>query len=385
MLKLPQMVRGSEFSVDQDGIVWHCQNDSFLRIAISKLDRFDFGGPGGRDCLARMPWFHQMTPPEQAGWLVAGKSGDPAAFGHGFAYCQPAGGFITEAENAVYNFPLRALELGSGQTHSLLLRVPFLGKLPERETNLSTTREGGKTTIRTFGPHVLAVTGLRADGNRLEITLGMENWSGTVIYDLGKLISEKVASKKADDEADRIKSWLVEVGDPKSSDEGGNTLLFDVAKEQDGSYLRALLKAGADPKAVSKVGWTPLMCAACYGSADAVQILIDAGSDVNAQDKNCGGQSVLMWAARSQKQSSEKVRALLKAGANLKLESDGGYNALLSAASHDNLVCVELLLRAGADPKHRTKDGKTAVMVARAQKADENLINLLKKAGAEEK
>ena len=384
MLKLPQMVRGGEFAIDRDGIVWRCQNDSFLRIATSKVDRFDFG-PGGRDCLARMPWFHQMTPPEQTGWLVAGKSGDPTAFGQSFAYCQPAGGFIADSENAVYNFPLLALELGSAQAQPLLLRVPFLGKLPERETNVSTTRERGKTTIRTLGPHVLAITDLRADGNRLEITLGMENWSSTLIYDLGKFISEKVASKKTDDEADRIKRWLVAIGDPKASDESGNTPLLDAADNYDGPYLRALLKAGADPKAVSKHGWTPLMSAACYGSADAVQILIDAGSDVNAQDKNCGGQSVLMWAARSERQSSEKVRALLKAGANLKLESEGGYNALFSAASDNDLVCVELLLQAGADPKHRTKDGKTVIMVARAQKADENLINLLLKAGAEEK
>ena len=55
-------------------------------------------------------------------------------------------------------------------------------------------------------------------------------------------------------------------------------------------------------------GWTALMVAAAYGTAEAVDVLIRAGSDVNAADKNCGGQTVFMWAARSGTQSKKKLR-----------------------------------------------------------------------------
>jgi hypothetical protein len=383
ILKLPQMVRGGDFALHDGGFVWHGQNETFANFAITRLHGFDGDGPGGRDCLARMLWSKQIEADEPPGWLIAGKAADPVAFGRAFAYCQPLGGLIAAQDKAVYDFPLVAVELASGRQHPVVLRVPFKGKVSPPDSNFSQSQQGGKSVFHTLGPHLLGITGLQADGDRLEITLGMESWSKTLAFDLNKLATATVAVSPS--EAERIQQWLARIGDVNARDENGNTPLMDAAHDCDGPQLRALLKAGADPKAASKFGWTPLMCAAAYGTAEVVDVLIAGGSDLNARDNNCGGQSVLMWAARSGKQSSEKVRALLKAGADPKLTSDGGYNALLSAVSHNDLVCVEVLLRAGLDPKHRAKNGSTAIMIARESRADESLIKVLREAGAEEK
>lgn len=140
--------------------------------------------------------------------------------------------------------------------------------------------------------------------------------------------------------------------------------LFDAVGSSDTRVLRALLELGADPKAKSPSNWTPLMYAACYGSAEAVEALIPA-SDLAAQDNNCGGQSVLIWATRSNRQSHRKVRTLLDAGADPNLATPDDWSPLMSAAAAGNLLGVELLLTRGADATRRNKNGKTAADWAR--------------------
>ena len=58
-----------------------------------------------------------------------------------------------------------------------------------------------------------------------------------------------------------------------------------------------------------------------------VDLLIAAGCDLNAADQNCGGQTVLMWAARSGREAKRKIGLLLKAGADPMRTSVDGYKA----------------------------------------------------------
>jgi len=59
--------------------------------------------------------------------------------------------------------------------------------------------------------------------------------------------------------------------------------------------VQLLLDAGADVDSKDIYGWTALMWALLYGHKDIVQWLLDAGADVNA--KNTYGQTALMWAS----------------------------------------------------------------------------------------
>ena len=77
--------------------------------------------------------------------------------------------------------------------------------------------------------------------------------------------------------------------------------------------VRALLKAGADVKAVTTSGATPLHFAAQSGDADAVGAMLDKGANANARETEWG-QTPLIFAAEYDRPAAIKV--LLKHGAD---------------------------------------------------------------------
>jgi len=94
---------------------------------------------------------------------------------------------------------------------------------------------------------------------------------------------------------------------------------FKSASSED---VRQRLKAGADLKARTKSGLTPLHWAAeSSKSPEVVKALLDAGADLEAENRNGG--TPLHLAAQFSK-SPEVVKALLDAGADPKAQSAGG-------------------------------------------------------------
>jgi len=94
---------------------------------------------------------------------------------------------------------------------------------------------------------------------------------------------------------------------------GAVTPLFMACRNGSAAMIELLLRAGADAKAPDAVGTTPLMMAAASGSVEAVQILIDRGADVNAKE-SAHGQTALMFAAALDR--GPAIRALIAHGAN---------------------------------------------------------------------
>src|SRR5690606_278888 len=92
----------------------------------------------------------------------------------------------------------------------------------------------------------------------------------------------------------------------------GYTPLFLAAQAGSAPAVAALLKAGADPRAVSSTGSTPLMLAAGAGSLEGVRLLIDAGAEIEARE-SARGQTALMFAAAYDR--VEVVRELARRGA----------------------------------------------------------------------
>src|SRR5947209_5690158 len=175
MAKLPYMVSGSQHVVRQDGVVWKCQNEAFIRPAASKHGCELGCGPGGSDCLASIPWMRRVARVQPHAWLTTGQAGDPIAFGKTHAFCLPSGGYVVRQDDSVYHLPLSAIDLQTGADHRCLLHVPFKGKVPVPRTNYSASSRRGSSTIHASGPYLMAITQLHMEDNLLEITLGLMN------------------------------------------------------------------------------------------------------------------------------------------------------------------------------------------------------------------
>jgi hypothetical protein len=190
---LPRMVQGGRYQVRKDGVIWACQGRAFVKLGLSPPRAVEGGGgPGGPNLLCRIDWYRQLARQEPQAWLTADAAGDPLAFGSDIAVRVAAGGYVTDPDKPVYRFPLALVDLRTGAEHALVLNVPYKGKLPEPKTNYSMeTLDDGKKRWQAMGPHVMAVTGLEVQDNRLRVTLGMEGWAAVLAFDTAGLLGRK--------------------------------------------------------------------------------------------------------------------------------------------------------------------------------------------------
>lgn len=148
-------------------------------------------------------------------------------------------------------------------------------------------------------------------------------------------------------DVDNARKLLSAGADIETRDEQGATLLMLACHSGNLAIAKALLEAGAQVNASDERGWTPLMKAVYNadmdrGFADVVQVLIDAGADV-------------------EKPISYAIRPLML------------------AAGYGETAVVETLVNAGADVLARNEGGLTALMMVK-QKHYVDVINLLHEA-----
>lgn len=129
--------------------------------------------------------------------------------------------------------------------------------------------------------------------------------------------------------------------------------------------LRRLLRDPARVNELDPDGRTPLMAAAIEVNLAAVEILLAAGADVNAQDRV--GWCALHFAAQEQ-QSCDVCRALLDAGAGHDLREAHGNTPLFLAVfnSRGSGDLIQLLRSRGADPEATNKRGISPCGLARS-------------------
>src|SRR5262249_41118779 len=96
--------------------------------------------------------------------------------------------------------------------------------------------------------------------------------------------------------------------------------------------------------------------------------------------RNDAGATALMWAV----EDPEKIRLLLRHGANVDVRSADGQTPLIIAAGrYGSGAVVKLLLVGGANPSEKASDGRTPLDAA-AVAADDVVIKMLIAHGAEE-
>jgi len=106
--------------------------------------------------------------------------------------------------------------------------------------------------------------------------------------------------------------------------------------------MMTLLMNNADPAIVNSIGWDALTVASMMGHADAANLVISKGADVNRKDKE--GKGALMHAAQLGR--LDVVKILLKRKADANAVDDRGMTAITMAQSnlkyegHDDMVRV---------------------------------------------
>lgn len=104
------------------------------------------------------------------------------------------------------------------------------------------------------------------------------------------------------------------------------------------------------------IGSFPLACAALNRDAEAVQILLDEGADVDERDAGDGKTALHMVAAGG---FDDIVSLLLENGADVNAEDDKRETPLSYAVSMRRVPVVEALLENGADPEHTDSTGES--------------------------
>ena len=177
---------------------------------------------------------------------------------------------------------------------------------------------------------------------------------------------------------DRVQQALAQDADlVRSTDAGGNTLLHHAAGFGTLDTIARLLDAGADVNAQNRFRSTPLHWAV-HDTAK-IRLLLARGADVNA--KQVEGRTPLFLAA-SMGHHAQTAKLLVAHGADPNLATANGQRPLMAAALRGDTELLAWLLDRKADVNATNGAGETALMFA-ASSGNAQAVALLLKHGAD--
>lgn len=165
------------------------------------------------------------------------------------------------------------------------------------------------------------------------------------------------------------KCWTVQNESPS---------LICAARNGHEKCLKDIIKAGGDVAKCDQLGRTALQQAVLHRKHTAVEILLQAGADVN---KEFRGYTPLMTASKLD--DGRSINLLITAGSNLNFQSRISKESALSIASrYGRVVSTSILLQAETNVNIRNADGTTPLLLA-AFKRHWNCMSEIAKAGAD--
>ena len=176
----------------------------------------------------------------------------------------------------------------------------------------------------------------------------------------GSLTAVLIACLRGNTEAMNV---LLKAGaDPNIANADGDTCLH-VAVRQDRSkaVLQAITDHGADVNATNKYKRTALMIACKMGNADAMDVLLNAGSDHKIADVNG---ATWIHHALTGNCKKEILQTIIKHGADVNATNKNNKTALMIAFRTRNVDAVKVLLDAGANPNIADANGNTCLLNA---------------------
>ncbi len=145
---------------------------------------------------------------------------------------------------------------------------------------------------------------------------------------------------------DAVRTMLKDGVDVNAAQGDGTTALHWAAMKGDAEMAQMLLFAGANHRAITRLGgYTPLFLAARGGHANVVATLLAGGADVD-QRATSGATPLMMAAAAG---DTRTTTMLVEAGADVNaVDTAKGETPLMFAAAFDRHDVVRLLLQRGA-------------------------------------
>lgn len=121
----------------------------------------------------------------------------------------------------------------------------------------------------------------------------------------------------------------------------------------------------------------PVMLAIEHGDIPALKAALRKGVDVNARDCESGTTALILTII---KDNPEMMRLLISKKANVNLQNNSGFTALMYAVGWGRVEIVKELMAAGADLNKRTFDGDkvTALGIALRYSANQEMQELVK-------
>jgi hypothetical protein len=156
----------------------------------------------------------------------------------------------------------------------------------------------------------------------------------------------------------------------RNPQEGGLTLLAAAAEKGHRKVVALLLEKGADPNIATDSGFTPLTLALKGGFDGVATIILGKSPNVEKAD-TASGKTALLWAVEAGC-AAATIQLLAEKGADLDAKSRGGLTALMMATDQNNPDRVRVLLKAGANPK--TQDLKAGTALSRAREKHHTLV-----------
>lgn len=156
--------------------------------------------------------------------------------------------------------------------------------------------------------------------------------------------------------------------------------------------ISRLISKGARIDSSDIDGWTPLIEAVTSDQPEAVSFLLKRGADVNARGKKTG-HTALSWSAVLG--YTHIMEILVEAGADLEVRNKRGRTPLMESSLRGHAATTELLLAKGANPNAKDRRGRSAlafaaygahgevvsVLLAKGAQADGTAKKLLSRAG----
>jgi ankyrin repeat protein len=170
---------------------------------------------------------------------------------------------------------------------------------------------------------------------------------------------------------------LLRAGEDVNAAQGdGMSALHWAAEHGDAAMVEALVFAGAELQAVTRIGaYTPLHIAARNGKLAASKALLSAGADAHAVTVPSGSTPLHLAAVSG---NGDLVRSLIAAGADANArEAEWAQTPLIFAASWNRVDAIVALLEGGADPNLAAHSEDLTAMGRRDAEADRRRTDVL--------